>query len=108
MRKQERIKMMTELVKCSSCGAVSVNGGTLHCHSCFIEQRRESIQTRNEVLDDPVAPEGKIWLCYACGKRTKDRYGEEGGWDEACMLNSGLIDHPSPAASEPDAPHKFP
>jgi hypothetical protein len=38
------------------------------------------------------APEGKVWVCGACGKRTKDRYGEEGGWDEACMLNAVLCD----------------
>lgn len=27
--------MLTEPVTCSSCGAVSVNGGTIHCHGCY-------------------------------------------------------------------------
>lgn len=27
--------MLTEPVECKSCGAVSVNGGTIHCHTCF-------------------------------------------------------------------------
>lgn len=27
--------MLTEPVECSSCNAVSVNGGTIHCHTCF-------------------------------------------------------------------------
>ena len=42
--------------------------------------------------DDPIAPEGKLWVCGACGKTATNRYGEEGGWDESCMLNSGLHD----------------
>ena len=27
--------MLTEPVTCSSCGTVSANGGTLHCHGCY-------------------------------------------------------------------------
>lgn len=27
--------MLTEPVQCATCKAVSVNGGTLHCHSCY-------------------------------------------------------------------------
>ena len=42
--------------------------------------------------DDPIAPGGKIWQCCACGKMTRNRYGEEGGWDESCMLNAILVD----------------
>lgn len=26
--------ILTEPVQCKSCGAVSVNGGTIHCHGC--------------------------------------------------------------------------
>lgn len=40
------------------------------------------------------APDGKIWVCGACGKTARDLYGLEGqnhsGWDESCMLNSVL------------------
>ena len=39
-----------------------------------------------------LAPEGKLWVCHACGKAVRDRYGQEGGWDESCMLNSVLYD----------------
>lgn len=43
---------------------------------------------------DRIAPEGAIWVCGACGKTAKDRYGIEGeksrGWDESCMLNAVL------------------
>jgi hypothetical protein len=42
--------------------------------------------------ENPIAPKGKIWLCTACGKTSPHRYGTSGsGWDEACMLNSELI-----------------
>lgn len=40
---------------------------------------------------DNIAPKGMIWVCGACGKRTKDRYGTDGGWDESCMLNAVLV-----------------
>ena len=43
---------------------------------------------------DRFAPEGYLWVCVACGKTAKDRYGIEGtksaGWDASCMLNSVL------------------
>lgn len=32
-----------------------------------------------------------VFVCCACGKRSKDRFGYEKidrGWDESCMLNS--------------------
>lgn len=35
-----------------------------------------------------------VWVCLACGKRSRDRYGEDRidrGWDESCMLNSALV-----------------
>lgn len=40
------------------------------------------------------APEGQMWLCTACGRKSKDRYGDEAlerGWDESCMLNAVLV-----------------
>lgn len=43
---------------------------------------------------DRFAPPGAIWVCGACGKTAKDKYGIEGerspGWDESCMLNAVL------------------
>ena len=41
-----------------------------------------------------VAPEGQVYVCGACGKRSQDRYGYQKidhGWDESCMLNSILV-----------------
>jgi len=44
--------------------------------------------------DTRYAPEGWLWVCHACGKTAKDRYGETEDahplWDESCLLNSGL------------------
>lgn len=41
------------------------------------------------------APEGQVWVCGACGKRSRSRYGLDGmaidrGRDESCMLNAVL------------------
>lgn len=46
-----------------------------------------------------IAPEGQVWVCGACGKRARSRYGFDAqhqstaidrGWDESCMLNAVL------------------
>lgn len=38
-----------------------------------------------------IAPTGAIWVCGACGKTSKDRYGDpDSSWDESCMMNSVL------------------
>lgn len=40
-----------------------------------------------------IAPNGQVWVCAACGKRSKDRYGEQKislGWDASCMMNAVL------------------
>lgn len=58
------------------------------------------------------AREGTIWVCAACGKTHKDRYGNEGdgdrGWDESCMLHAVLCVEGSvpwmEAAFEPATP----
>jgi len=37
--------------------------------------------------------EETVWVCQACGKMSKDLYGDKPisrGWDESCMLNSVL------------------
>lgn len=42
-----------------------------------------------------IAPKGKIWVCLACGKTSKNKYGDEfsqSGWDASCFLNSVLCD----------------
>lgn len=37
---------------------------------------------------------GYVWECAACGKRSRDLYGNERisyGWDESCVLNARLV-----------------
>lgn len=45
-----------------------------------------------QIPGDRRPPDGMIWQCAACGKRSEDRYGMVGwhsyGWDESCMLNA--------------------
>lgn len=39
------------------------------------------------------APEGQVYVCSACGKRSKDRYGNERispGWDISCFAHAVL------------------
>lgn len=40
-----------------------------------------------------VAPAGQIFVCGACGKRSRDRFGMQAisrGWDVSCMLHAVL------------------
>lgn len=42
-----------------------------------------------------TAPEGYVYVCRKCGKRSHDKYGEnpiDKGWDASCMLNSILLE----------------
>ena len=44
-------------------------------------------------MANDVAPEGQVFVCSACGKRSKDRYGDQAidhWWDESCMLHAVL------------------
>lgn len=47
-------------------------------------------------MAERMAPEGQIWVCFACGKMAEDHYGIDGwhsaGWDESCVLNSQLVE----------------
>lgn len=46
-----------------------------------------------------LAPHGKVYVCQACGKRSRTRFGfdteknrvSDHGWDESCMLNCELM-----------------
>ena len=45
-------------------------------------------------MSNTIAPKGAVWMCAACGKRSRDRYGTkpiDRGWDESCMMNSVLV-----------------
>ncbi len=40
-----------------------------------------------------IAPPGAVFVCVACGKRSRDLYGNQRldyGWDVSCVLNSML------------------
>lgn len=41
-----------------------------------------------------AAKEGYVYQCVHCGKRSRDKYGDQSidrGFDESCMLNSVLV-----------------
>jgi hypothetical protein len=45
-------------------------------------------------MANEIAPDGYVFQCAACGKRSKDKYGYQKldyGYDESCMLNSNLV-----------------
>ena len=53
-----------------------------------------------ETKGTDIAPDGQIWICQACGKRSKSQFGFDAagkrtnldhGWDESCMMNSVLV-----------------
>lgn len=46
-----------------------------------------------------LAPDGQVWVCAACGKRARSRYGFnvvggstviDRGWDTSCMMHAIL------------------
>lgn len=40
-----------------------------------------------------IAPEGQVYVCNACGKRSKDLYGKQKidfWWDESCAIHAVL------------------
>lgn len=46
-------------------------------------------------MPNDKAPKGKVYQCYACSKRSKDKYGDEPldyGWDVSCVMHSHLVD----------------
>ena len=45
-------------------------------------------------MSNKIAPEGSVYVCLACGKRSKDKYGDDpinSGWDVSCVLNSEVF-----------------
>lgn len=46
-------------------------------------------------MSNLTAPKGKVFVCCACGKRSRDRYGDQPltrGWDVSCMMNAHLYE----------------
>jgi hypothetical protein len=44
-------------------------------------------------MSNVVAGEGKVFVCTACAKRSKDKYGDQAidkGWDVSCTMNALL------------------
>lgn len=45
------------------------------------------------IMKNVKAPKGYVFVCLACGKRSRDAWGEnpiDRGWDESCFLNREL------------------
>jgi hypothetical protein len=52
-----------------------------------------------------IAPEGQVFICAACGKRSRDIYGDQKidrGWDESCFMNRVLMDEQTAADCHTD------
>lgn len=50
-----------------------------------------------------VAPKGYVFVCLACGKRSRDRYGDKAinhGWDVSCVLNCDMFKEESLVLNE--------
>ena len=57
-------------------------------------------------LGNQLAPEGKVWRCAVCGKRSRDRYGKQPidpGYGLNCCLNSDLVEDANPSDTEQGA-----
>jgi len=62
-----------------------------------------SLRAKEDEMDEETgnkcAPEGHVYVCGACGKVSRWRYGfgddnrndATPGWDASCMLNCGLV-----------------
>ena len=69
------------------------------CMMCKRDKRDKTTDPCSYCKPKPKYPrmagDGEIFVCGACGKTSKDLYGEEGddggySWDESCMLNAVL------------------
>lgn len=50
-----------------------------------------------------VATENQVWVCGACGKLSKDKYGNQAisyGWDESCYMHAVLCLYPPKAGPD--------
>ena len=50
---------------------------------------------KSKVMLDGLAPMGTIFVCSACGRRSRSRYGTvdaDSGWDESCSTHAHLWD----------------
>ena len=59
-----------------------------------VEQHSEPLEHGNR-----RAKPGYVWMCGACGKTSRDRYGFDRishGWDESCMLHAVLVEDGAP------------
>jgi|694.fasta_scaffold35311_5 hypothetical protein len=83
--------MLTEPVECKSCGGVSVNGGTVHCHGCFKKAYREGYATC--LQDYGIWKNGKQYIgCMEThiqdALRKFDESGHADYWAKNCIVSS--------------------
>jgi len=53
-----------------------------------------TLKKEEYLMANEEAPEGSVYVCFACGKRSRDRYGSKKidyGWDVSCMMNCNLV-----------------
>ena len=73
------------------------------CLMCKRDKRDKTTEPCDYCKPRPKYPrmagDGEIFVCGACGKTSKDLYGEDMddgfGWDESCMLNAVLCEEDS-------------
>jgi len=63
----------------------------------------QAVENPPELCGTDICPNGTVWVCAACGKTAKSKYGFDKddnrtniscGWDESCMMNSVLCKDP--------------
>lgn len=72
----------------------------MNANDVFTHEHTTALDHGNRLAND-----GYVFVCSACGKRSRDRYGNKPisrGWDESCALNCVLVrEYPD----NPDATH---
>lgn len=69
----------------------------LYCKVHYAEAIKEKENKKiDSYKNNKFAPEDKIWVCLACGKFSKDKFGDKDlntshGWDESCIINCQLF-----------------
>lgn len=64
----------------------------VRCGACEAWVRED--EAMMEECETPTRERPTVWVCLACGKRSRDRYGNEPinrGWDSSCFLNAVLV-----------------
>lgn len=110
-------RRMAKYVKAAQYLGIPV--GTLRAWALPQLTREMRMVTTNKTLDGDaaggdtggdagrIAPPTAIWVCAACGKTSRDRYGDgTSGWDESCALHA-ILCHEASVERHPDGRVKY-